>query len=258
MHILLTNDDGIFSDGLTALYRQMVRNHSVTVIAPDRERSAVGHGITLHQPLRAKRIRMDHGGRCYAVNGTPADCIKLGVLELMNELPDLVVSGINPGANIGINAHYSGTVAAAREATLYRLKAVAVSVDYSETIAYAEIAEFIDSLAEKVVRNEAVPGTFFNINVPSVSFSRIRGIRVTRQGTFSVIDGFEKRVDPRNRTYYWQKVSGMRSDMAEDMDGYALEEHCISITPMTCDMTDYDAIHKMKDSGLFHLCGREE
>ncbi len=258
MHILLTNDDGIFSEGLTALYRQMTRKHSVTVIAPDRERSAVGHGITLHEPLRTKRVRMGPGGRCYSVNGTPADCIKLGVLELMSEPPDLVISGINPGANIGINAHYSGTVAAAREATLYRLRAVAVSVDYSENIAYSEIAEFMDKLAEKVVRSETVSGTFFNINVPSVPFSRIRGVRITRQGTFSVIDGFEKRVDPRNRTYYWQKVSGMRSDMAEDMDGYALEKHCISITPMTCDMTDYQAIHQVKHSGLFHLCGGED
>ena len=120
MRILITNDDGIYADGLWALYSRFSSNHTVTVVAPDRERSAVGHGITLDSPLRASEFCLQNGFRGYAVTGTPADCVKLGILEIIKGRPDLVLSGINPGANVGININYSGTVAAAREAARTR------------------------------------------------------------------------------------------------------------------------------------------
>jgi 5'-nucleotidase len=257
MNILLTNDDGIFSKGLKALHAHFVKDHSVMVVAPDRERSAVGHGITLHEPLRAQRVRLNQDQDGFAINGTPADCIKLGIMELMAERPDIVISGINPGANIGINAHYSGTVAAAREAALYRVKAIAVSVDGTDTAVYDGIVDFVEKFAKRLIRADMTPGTFLNINIPISRFQQIKGVRITRQGYFSIIDGFEKRVDPRNRTYYWQKISGASDDMAADMDGFALKENYISITPMTCDMTDYRAMTELIQSGML-TCHHKE
>ena len=127
MHILLTNDDGIQAPGLWALYNRFVKNHSISVIAPDREQSAVGHAITLNRPLRVSRVSMNGNCSGYAVSGTPADCVKLGVLELLDTKPDMLISGINPGANVGVNVNYSGTVAAAKEAALYGITAMAVS-----------------------------------------------------------------------------------------------------------------------------------
>ena len=124
MNILLTNDDGIYAPGLGALFKRLIERHSVSVIAPDREQSAVGHGITLNQPLRVNPISINNAFQGYAVSGTPADCIKMGVLEILDSKPDMVISGINPGANVGININYSGTVAAAKEATLYGILAI--------------------------------------------------------------------------------------------------------------------------------------
>ena len=128
MRVLLTNDDGIYAAGLWALFERFSKIHEVTIVAPDRERSAVGHGITLHMPLRATKVEVNGKGSVYAVSGTPADCIKLSVLELFTEKYDMVISGINPGANVGVNVNYSGTVAAAKEATLYGMQAIAVSI----------------------------------------------------------------------------------------------------------------------------------
>ncbi|MBW1778504.1 MAG: 5'/3'-nucleotidase SurE, partial [Deltaproteobacteria bacterium] len=148
MRILLTNDDGIHAEGLHALYRRFSREHEVLVVAPDRERSAVGHSITLHKPLRCDPVTLEAGVCGYAVNGTPADCVKLAVLELMVPPPDLVLSGINPGANIGFNVNYSGTVCAAREAGYYSIPAIAVSMT-------GDGAPYVDDAAaflEQVVR----------------------------------------------------------------------------------------------------------
>ena len=153
MHILLTNDDGIQAPGLWALYNSLVKNHSISVIAPDREQSAIGHAITLNQPLRATRVSMNGNCPAYAVSGTPADCVKLGVLELLESKPDMLISGINPGANVGVNVNYSGTVAAAKEAALYGITALAVSSMGPETHHYGDAAAFVAKLAAKIADN---------------------------------------------------------------------------------------------------------
>jgi 5'-nucleotidase len=140
MNVLLTNDDGIYAPGLEALYKHLAARHSVSVIAPDREQSAVGHGITLDKPLRTNRVFVNHAFQGYAVSGTPADCIKMGVLEILKSKPDIVISGINPGANVGVNINYSGTVAAAKEAALYGILAMAVSIHSREVQSYEEAA----------------------------------------------------------------------------------------------------------------------
>lgn len=242
MNILLTNDDGIYAPGLLALVRRLAPNHQVTVVAPDRERSAVGHGITLHQPLRANRVALPGGCDGFAVNGTPADCIKLAVVELMTERADAVISGINPGPNVGVNVNYSGTVAAAKEAALYGLNAMAVSMTAPQSDRFDDAALFIENLIG-LMKHYGLPfGTFLNVNLPGLPIEAVAGVRISRQGIRALSENFEKRTDPRNRTYYWQGADLQTFDPSSDVDGYALEQHYISITPIKCDMTDYALI----------------
>lgn len=247
MHILLTNDDGIYAPGIQTLYNALSADHQVTVIAPDRERSAVGHAITLHQPLRASRVTLNAHYRGFAVNGTPADCVKLGIYEILETRPDLVVSGINPGANVGINVNYSGTVAAAKEAALFGLPALAASVHSREGRHFEDAARCVAALAETVTRQGLPRGTFLNINIPDIPYEAIAGIRVSRQGNGVFPDSFEKRKDPRNRTYYWQGGDRQVFDPDPDIDGCALEANFVSITPIKCDMTDYAAFEQLQD-----------
>jgi 5'-nucleotidase len=246
MNILLTNDDGIYADGLWALYETLVPRHVVTVVAPDRERSAVGHGITLHQPLRTAKITVNNGCLGYAVNGTPADCIKISLMEILEIKPDMVISGINPGANIGININYSGTVAAAKEATLYKVPAISVSIQGHHISAYDDAALFTARLAENVYERGLPFGTFLNVNIPDIPKNQIKGIRISRQETALYSEFVEKRVDPRNRIYYWHGTDTQTLLNTPESDGTALNENCISITPIQCDATDYDMIETLK------------
>ena len=246
MNILLTNDDGIHAPGLWALYHVLSREHQVTVIAPDRERSAVGHGITLHHPIRAAKETVNGGDRGWAVSGTPADCVKLALMELLDTQPDLVVSGINPGANVGINLNYSGTVAAAKEAAIYGLKAIAVSVQCDDVPDYSVAAGFIGRIVPMIKENGLPKGTFLNINVPGKLFDIDPGVRICRQGSENYDSPFDKRRDPRNRPYYWQGGESLPSYSETDVDGAALAGNYISITPVRCDMTDYDAMNTLK------------
>jgi len=246
MKILLTNDDGIYAPGLWALHRRLSIAHTVTVVAPDRERSAVGHGITLHEPLRAARIHVNGEGRGHAVNGTPADCVKLSVMEILKSRPDMVISGINPGANVGINAHYSGTVAAAREAALLGLASLAVSIDSHQPDFFEEAAAFIEGLSGLVRKKGLPPGVFLNVNIPNIPIKTIRGISISSQGVSVSREGFEKRVDPRNRTYYWQELESPADFRGSDMDGSVLSREYVSITPMRCDMTDYQIMADLR------------
>lgn len=246
MDILLTNDDGIYADGLWTMHRVLSRKHQVMVVAPDRERSAVGHGITLNQPIRASQMSVNGGPPCWAVSGTPADCVKLALLELLNWRPDLVISGINPGANVGINLNYSGTVAAAKEAAQYGLTALAVSIEKGEQIHYGAAAEFVAELAPMVCRKGLPKGTFLNINVPNISVDSCTGIRLSRQGAELSKEYFDKRQDPRNGIYYWQGGESQANYAHSDADGAVLGAHQISITPVKCDMTDYSALEQLK------------
>jgi 5'-nucleotidase len=250
MDILLTNDDGIHCAGLWALNAVLLRAHAVTVVAPDRERTAVSHAITLHQPLRANRVSLNGCGAGYAVNGTPADCIKLGILEILGRKPDLVVSGLNPGANVGVNINYSGTVAAAKEAALGGVPAIAASVDGREPYLYEAAARFVGRLSDLVGRRGLAPGTFLNVNVPNLPWSSIAGVRVSRQGLSVFKEYVDKRVDPRNRTYYWQGADMQVFGEDPDVDGAALRRRYITVTPIKCDMTDYETLNDLKQWDL--------
>ncbi len=245
MKILLTNDDGIYFKGLWALYNKLSEHHTVVVVAPDRERSAVSHAITLNEPLRAARVQVNGGFEGYSVNGTPADCVKLGLLELLDFRPDVVVAGINPGANVGNNLNYSGTVAAAKEAALCGVAAIAVSMAGPESHHYDDAAGFVLKLTERVMERKLPPGTFLNVNLPNIPIAEAAGIRFSRQGRPLDFIPFERRVDPRERAYYWQGFDKQRFENSPNDDGTALSEDYISITPIKCDMTDYATLEKL-------------
>ena len=246
MKILLTNDDGIYAEGLWVLHKRLVVEHDITVVAPDRERSAVGHSITLSEPLRMDRIHVNGDFSGYAVSGTPVDCIKLGILEVLETRPDLVISGINSGANVGIDINYSGTVSAAREAALYGIPAMAISAQGNDIKNYDEIAHFVEVLAKNVFDKGLPYGTILNVNIPNVPLHETSGIKISRQGISLFSEQIEKRIDPRNRVYYWQGGEPDGVFEHSDVDGAVLKEKYISITPIRCDMTDYRMIDDLK------------
>ena len=249
MNILLTNDDGIHADGLWALEKALSSRYHTTVVAPDTERSAVGLSITLAHPLRISRIQTN-GGWGHAVTGTPADCVKLAILEILEERPDLVVSGINPGPNVGINLNYSGTVSAAKEAALMGIPAVAVSQGSPCDNEYEPAANFVGTLITKIMEKGLPSATFLNVNIPFCRPEEIAGVRITRQGISPLQETFHKRTDPRNQTYYWQGVETQVFEQEADTDGAAIRQNCISVTPIRCDMTDYRAMESLNSWNL--------
>jgi 5'/3'-nucleotidase len=247
MNILLTNDDGIYAPGIWALYKALTEHrHRVFVVAPDRERSAVGHGITLYKPLRATPVTVNEGYGGWAINGTPADCVKLAVVELLKARPDMVIAGINPGANIGISLSYSGTVAAAKEGAMYGIHSIAVSIQGVENPHYDTAAQFVAGLVPAVIDMALPEGTFLNVNVPDLPCHKMRGTRISRQSVDLFEENYEKRRDPRDRPYYWPGRESRPAYRHSDADGAVLADDCISITPVRCDMTDYTTLEKLE------------
>jgi len=246
MKLLLSNDDGIYAEGLKALHTQFRQRWSTIVVAPDRERSAISHAITLETPIRSHEIARRNGDIVYAVSGTPADCIKLAMMELLEDRPDLMISGINPGANAGININYSGTLAAAREATLYGIPALAISIMAKQPRFYDQTAQFVEKLAEKIDSRGLAAGTFLNVNVPDLPLDRIKGVRISRQNIKPLKEQMDRRIDPRQRPYYWHAVLPGDMPAESDSDVAAITEDFISITPIKCDVTDYQSIQSLK------------
>jgi len=245
---LLTNDDGIYARGLTTLYREMSLVGECTIVAPEREQSAVGHAITLARPLMVKKARKGGTFWGYAVEGTPADCVKIGVGEL-SEVPfDCIVSGINRGANVGINVIYSGTVSAATEGTILGIPSIAVSLDSHERDAdYSVAARIAAHLADAVVTGGLVGGFTLNINIPALPASEIKGLLLTRQGTARFEETFEKRVDPRENIYYWLAGETRVPDGDDtSTDAAAVRAGYISITPLHYDLTRYHDMEMLK------------
>jgi 5'-nucleotidase len=216
------------------------------VVAPETEQSAVGHAITLTDPLRVKSINRNGAFFGYAVKGTPADCVKLAINELMNPPPDLVVSGINLGANVGINVIYSGTVSAATEGTILGVPAIAVSINTFRDPDFGPAARFARLLVRQVKEHGLPPHTSLNVNVPAISESKIRGVRVTRQGVTRFVEKFDRRIDPRENVYYWQCGSTPPLEEDGDTDASALADDCISITPIHHDLTNYDFLESLR------------
>ena len=236
--ILITNDDGIHAPGLKVLEASLQHLGEVTVVAPEREMSATSQSITIHSPLRIHTF----GDRHYAVSGTPADAIILALHQILSERPDIVVSGINPGANLGENVIYSGTVAAALEATLHGVPAIAVSLASRRALDFSAAGAFAAQLAARVLKEGLPPGVMLNVNVPR---GEVGGVRFTRQShkiTQNVI--FEKK-DPRGRPYYWQDETVAFENIEPDSDYAAIRDKEISITPLQADRTDYASLNQL-------------
>jgi 5'-nucleotidase len=240
MRVLVTNDDGVHSPGLLALARALRTAAETFVVAPEHERSAASHAITLHKPLRAVPISLgDTGLPAWATNGTPADCVVLGVLDLLGTPPDVVVSGINLGANLGMDLIYSGTVSGAVEAALFGIASIAISVTAFQDVRWQPAASFATRLAEEVYRHGLPRDTFLNVNVPNLPAEEIRGVEITRQSSRRYVNRLEKRSDPRGRTYYWLTGSAHADERSDPgTDARAAMEGRISVTPLRLDMTD--------------------
>lgn len=246
MRILVTNDDGINSLGLHALVRELEGEAETFVVAPEHERSATGHAITLHKPLRAvPTILPESNVKAWAINGTPADCVALGVLELLPGRPDVVISGINVGPNLGRDLTYSGTVSGAMEGTIFRIPSLAVSVGAFRDAIFDVAAGFAMRLVRQVVERGLPEDTLLNVNVPNLPKDQIKGVKITRQGEKRYISTLDKRTDPRGRPYYWLTGAPAPQQDAEGTDSWALALGYISVTPIRLNMTDPDALEAL-------------
>lgn len=246
MRILVSNDDGIHAPGIRALAKTLSLEHEVFVFAPDRERSATGHALTLNRPLRLERHPLGDL-EAWAVNGTPSDCVKIALSMALPAPPDLVISGINRGANVGLDVMYSGTVSAAIEGTMSGIPSIAVSLASFEVGDYEPAARFALWLANRMPQWTLPPKTLLNVNVPEGTHA---GVRITRLGGRRYEDVFEARTDLRGKSYYWLSGTPLPSEEEHDSDVRAVHEHFISVTPIHYDLTHYAMIPPLQDWGL--------
>lgn len=237
--ILLTNDDGIFAPGLAAMARALARIGTVTVVAPATEQSGVGHAITFLTPLTAKEVFDGDRRRGWAVDGSPADAVKLGISEFCRPRPDLVVSGINSGLNAGINVLYSGTVAAAIEGAFFGITSVAVSLEWDEHAEYDRAAEIAIDLIEGLLARKPATGSLFNVNIPTRALSGTPLVKVVPMSVARYGEAFERRTDPRGRSYYWATNDPPPPPSPLESDVTALAAGAVTLTPL-----DYDLTHR--------------
>lgn len=243
MNILISNDDGIAANGIRALTEELSKHHNVYVVAPDRERSAAGHSLTLHTPLRVEELEESKSGakRTWVTNGTPGDCVKLGINAILapEEQPDFVISGINHGPNLGSDILYSGTVSCAMEGAMLGVPSIAVSLAsmQSEYEDFKFTARFVVSLLKKLKDFQFPPKMLLNVNVPALDDDDILGVAITELGRKMFTDNYEKRIDPRGKVYYWMAGELISEPSTANTDIAAVRNNKISITPVTFEMT---------------------
>lgn len=251
LRVLLSNDDGIGSPGIQALGRALSKIAHVTMVAPEREQSTMGHALTLHKPIRVFRVGAEDGLEQWATSGTPADCVYMGLRWVLKERPDLIISGINMGVNVGNDIYYSGTVAAAREGAVLGIPAIAASLDYHHepgtklTPYFDQAAEFLRTLVPQVIENGIPPHCLLNVNFPNLPFSKVKGVKVSRQGFRMYTDKVEEKRDSRGKPYYWLggKYAGFKP--IEGSDCEVLDKGFISITPCKIDVTQYEFMENL-------------
>ncbi len=262
MKLLISNDDGIFALGIRTLADTLAKaGHDVTVVCPDRERSATGHALTLHDPIRAEKVEsfFHHAVRAWSCSGTPSDCVKLALGALLDSPPDFVLSGINHGSNLGTDILYSGTVAAAMEGIREGIPSIAFSLASHTSREFQTAATFAQNLMAQLSKQPLPEAMVLNVNVPPVKQEEIAGVTITRQGIRRYFDSFEKRVDPRGKTYYW-----LAGEVLEDVeqpahlhlppdlptDVQAIRDNYISVTPLQYNLTDVAGVHSLQKLGL--------
>lgn len=251
MIILLTNDDGIYAEGIQILAKKFIQDEDIKIhiVAPDHERSATGHAITMHRPLRAEQIEFHCNSnlRGWYVNGTPSDCVKLAIEYLLPEKPDLVISGINRGANLGTDVLYSGTVSAGMEASILGIPGIAISLTEREDPDFHFAAEYIYKIIPHLFQQALSPHTLLNINIPGAR-EEIAGTAFTRLGIRQYHNAFEKRICPRGRSYYWMagEAVDIINDGEKDTDVAVIKKGYISITPLQFDLTNHKQLDELK------------
>ena len=244
--ILICNDDGIGADGIKALAKEIKKFANVIVAAPHTQQSAVGHSITMSNPIRVKEVLVFKDFYGYAIEGTPADSVKLAVHTLLKDRKiDLLISGINQGANTAINTIYSGTVSAATEGTILGIPSIAISLTSYTYTDFSVAAKFASKIAKVIIKKGLPKGTLLNVNVPAIK--KIKGVMITKQGKSSWDDTYEIRTDPGNRKYYWLTGSMRKIDKTTEFDVKAVDEGYISVTPIHYDLTDYRLYEEMKN-----------
>lgn len=246
MKILISNDDGINSLGIYALAKSLKEIGDVTVVAPITEQSAVGHAITMKTPLRVVEHFINGEFFGYAVEGTPADCVKMGIRNILKSPPDIVVSGINHGSNTAINIIYSGTVSAAREAAIMDVPAVAFSITSHISRDFSYASKVAKDIVQEVVKNSLPIGTCLNVNIPAVPENEIKGVLLTKQSKSKWDDIYEERVDPYGKSYYWLTGSLVEVDDNLETDQFAIKNNYVAVTPIHFDLTDYKTYENMK------------
>ena len=247
--ILVTNDDGISAPGIRTLISVMNEIGDVVVVAPDSPQSAMGHAITINSTLHCNSIEVDNGPQQeYSCSGTPADCVKLGINEILERKPDICVSGINHGSNSSINVIYSGTMSAALEASIQGVPAIGFSLlDYNWNADFESLRNFIKKITLTAI-NKGIPnGNALNINFPKLKENEIKGIKICRQAKAHWNEKFDKRINPQGKEYYWLTGEFINEDHKNDSDEWALKNGYISIVPVKFDMTDHKNIEKLKD-----------
>jgi 5'-nucleotidase len=249
MRLLLTNDDGINAPGILALIRGLYDGYDIDVAAPDMERSGAGHSFTFITPLRARNVSFPgfEKAKAFAVSGTPVDCVKLGVGNL-SEKPDMVVSGINYGPNLGTDVLYSGTVSAAMEAALLGIPSIAVSLCAFEPRNWETASYAARKTIEMLQKNPLGPGVVLNVNVPDLPLSEIKGTKLTRLSRQQYGTAYDERTDPYGRRYYWTPADKLtKCEPGEDTDESWIRQGYISLTPLTVDIADYRSMQSMRE-----------
>jgi 5'-nucleotidase len=251
VRILVTNDDGIKAEGIKQLVSALKSLGEIYVIAPESEKSACGHGITVHHPIKVKKIYFSQDIEAWSVSGTPADCVKLGITTLLKVKPDIVVSGINKGPNLGTDVLYSGTVSGAIEGILHGIPAMAISLNSFSSEDFTGAKIVAQKLCQEMLNKNLAPDTLLNVNVPAISDKEIKGFKVTKLGERKYINNFEHRTDPRGNDYYWlagQVVPPDKED--EDLDVVAISNNYVSVTPIHFDLTNYRIMKQIKEWGV--------
>ena len=247
--ILVTNDDGITAPGIRALIEVMNKLGEVVVVAPDAVQSGMGHAVTIHSTLYLDEVIIDEGPQKeYKSNGTPVDCVKLAMSEVLERKPDLIVSGINHGANSSINVIYSGTMSAAVEGGIEGIPSIGFSLtDFHWDADMNPAKHYVEVIAKNVLQNGLPKGIVLNVNIPSLPLTEIKGIKVGRQSHDKWVEAFEKRTNPHGRNYYWLTGTFSNFDQGTDTDVYALANNYVSVVPVHFDMTAHQWIDKLKN-----------
>ena len=249
MRVLLTNDDGLYAPGIIALAREFSKSVEVIMVAPESQRSAVGHSITLHKALRLNRVSIPglEDVESYSTNGTPTDAVMLGFFAVLGEeKPDLVISGINKGPNLGEDITYSGTVAAAMEGALVGIPSISISLGTFDSVRFDDAAAFLSGFITTHGNLIPDPPAFLNINYPDVDMADIKGFKLTRMGTRKYKDVVHEKIDPRGNKYYWIAGEKIFADNPEGTDIHTVQDGYVSVCPITMDMTHYTLLEELK------------